>query len=140
MLCADEVSYAGYLADVLVLTPKGYTHEVEVKCAKSDLCNLETKKEKHLHWTIIYPNYFSIAVPTDLVEEAKKVIEALNPKYGLIEIQNYSVVIRKSPKLLHDDLSKLDWWKKKVYFRNSSALLGYMRRIHLFGERKITNE
>jgi hypothetical protein len=130
-LCADEVRYGMYLADIIVLTKTNYIHEIEVKCTKQDLCSLELRKQKHLDMTKKnYPHYFSFAVPTELVEEAQKIIEQINPKYGLIEVWNSSICIRKSPQRLHDNIENLEKWKYKIIYRLCSALIGYMQQIH----------
>ena len=133
-LCADEVSYGRYLADVIILTKSNYIHEIEVKCVKGDLCILELKKDKHTDMTKKwYPHYFSFAVTTELIEDALKVIEQLNPKYGLIEINNKyypPIIIRKSPSRLHNNIEELEKWKHKIIYRLNSALIGYMQRTH----------
>jgi len=132
-LCADEVGYGMNLADVIVLTKSNYIHEIEIKCAKGDLCGLELKKKKHLDMTKKwYPHYFSFAVPTELIEDALKIIEQLNPKYGLIEITGLytPITIRKSPKRLHNNIEELEKWKHKIVYRLNSALIGYMIRAH----------
>jgi hypothetical protein len=133
-LCADEVGYGYYQADVIVLTKSNFIHEIEVKCSKSDLCSLELKKNKHIDMTKkFYPHYFSFAVPTELVEDAIGIIEKLNPKYGLIEINSklYPPIIkRKSAKRLHNNIDNLEEWKHKIIYRLNSALIGYMQRTH----------
>ena len=133
-LCADEVGYGRFIADIVVLTKKDYIHEIEVKVAKSDLCTLELKKTKHLNMTNKwFPHYFSFAVPTELIEEALKIISQLNPKYGLIEIDNSfnHLTIRKSPSRLHNNIERLPEWKQRIIYRLNSALIGYMKRVHL---------
>lgn len=141
-LCADEIHYGRYLADIIVLTQTNYIHEIEIKCSKQDLCSLELKKQKHNDMTkTYYPNYFSFAVPTPLIDDAKLIIEKINPKYGLIEINmlgflSPTICIRKSPKQLHNNIQNLEKWKKKIIFRLSSALIGYMKRTHINEEKK----
>ena len=68
--------------------------EVEVKITKSDLWKGEAKKPKHKfyknpnnHYYHV-PNKFYICVPTILIEEAKKWVEATNNKYGIINYKN----------------------------------------------------
>lgn len=142
-LCADEVgysglwgtkAYSGYIADIVVLTKTNFIHEIEVKCSKSDLCSLELKKGKHQNMCDkYYPHYFSFAVPTELIEEAKIIINKINPKYGLIELSNApwnSVTIRKKACKLHDNTEQIEHWKHKIIYRLNSALIGYMKRIH----------
>lgn len=129
-LCANEVRYDRYIADVIVLRKDNLIHEIEIKCCKSDLCSLEIKKQKHLNfYKKNYPHYFSFVVPTELVEDAVKIIAQLNPKYGLIEITNnyYSpITIRISPKKLHNNTENIDKWKHRIAFRLCSNLLSYM--------------
>lgn len=84
-LCSDEVySTYGQIADILVDTGKSI-YEIEIKTNKPDLYK-EKKKAKHKpdnkHYTV---NKFSLCVPTNLIFFAKKWIEEVNPKYGLIE-------------------------------------------------------
>lgn len=140
-LCADEVGYGSYIADIIILTKTNFIHEIEVKCIKSDLCSLELKKQKHIDMTKkYYPHYFSFAVPTELVEDAKIIINKINPKYGLIEINEKlypPVCIRQSAKRLHGSIDELEKWKQKIQFRLNSALIGYMQRTH---KKEETNE
>jgi hypothetical protein len=133
-LCADEVGYGMNIADIIVLTKSNFIHEIEIKCAKSDLCSLELRKNKHSDMTKKwYPHYFSFAVPTELIEDAKLIIKKLNPKYGLIEItNNYTpITIRKSPTRLHNNIESNEQWKHKIIYRLNSALIGYMKRTHI---------
>jgi hypothetical protein len=134
LLCANEVGYGRYIADIIVRRKDNYIHEIEIKCLKSDLCGLELKKQKHLDMTKnYYPHYFSFAVPTELIEDAKKIIDKLNPKYGLIEITNdyCPITIRKSPQRLHDNLDYIEKWNHRITYRLNSNLIGYMKKIHL---------
>lgn len=148
-LCADEVGYGAFLADVLVLNKSNYYHEIEIKTVKSDLCVAELNKSKHELWKPTYPNYFSFAVPTHLVEDARIMIQKINPNYGLIEIfenQKWGnpVCFRKSAKLLHTNRDKIECWKERIIMRNSSSLIGYMKRAHckepIILDNKETNE
>ena len=88
-LCVDECySTYGQIADVLVDSGKSI-HEIEIKTNKSDL-NQEKKKAKHKSNNTRYTiNKFSLCVPTELIESAKKWIEEVNPKYGLIEFDTH---------------------------------------------------
>lgn len=144
-ICVDEVGYSGlwwgtrayqgYIADVIILTKSNYIHEIEVKCTKSDLCSLELKKEKHSNMTNeYYPHYFSFAVPSKLIEDAKIMITKLNPKYGLIEITSHlypPITIRKKAQRLHHNQEQIESWKHKIIYRLNSALIGYMKRTHI---------
>jgi hypothetical protein len=131
-LCADEVGYSYFLADVLVLKQNGLVHEFEIKCSKSDLCNKELKKTKHHTWFNNFPHYFSFCVPEELLEDTKILIETLNPKYGILIIDKFnSIVCIKKAKQLHNNIKDNELWVKKITYRNNSALIGYMKRIHL---------
>jgi hypothetical protein len=134
-LCADEVNYGSSIADIIILNKSELIHEIEVKCTKYDLCSLELKKSKHTFRPTRYaPNYFSFAVPTELVEDALKIINKLNPKYGLIEITSdtYSpITIRQKAQKLHGNKEDIEDWKHKIIYRLNSALIGYMKRIHI---------
>jgi hypothetical protein len=103
----------------------GYIHEIEIKVNKSDLCYLEPKKFKHdMIWKKGYPNYFSFAVPTELIEDSKKMIEKLNPKYGLLEINTKlypSIFIHKRPLRIHNELS-IEYWTNIISRRLSAEI------------------
>lgn len=87
-ICADEVRICTrHLADILIDNNKQVI-EVEIKTSKSDL-RADKKKSKHL-WYIekpetYAPNLFYICVPSELVEDAIKWCEEINPNYGVIE-------------------------------------------------------
>lgn len=119
-ICANEVSLMTGRSDVLVDSDSGLL-EIEVKISKSDLWNgekakkikhelLSSIKEENLNRYIL-PNKFFICVPTSLVSEAIKWVEATNPKYGVLEFRenigcwniwsDYIFVIR-SAKTLHN--------------------------------------
>lgn len=141
LICADEVSYNQYIADVLVIKKEGYIHEIEVKTAKTDLCTTELRKKKHVEWKEWYPHYFSFAVPSDLIEEAKKVIAKVNPKYGLIEIttDTYApITIRKSALKLHDNLKYTNRWKEDITKRLCNAII--FERRGRYGEEHSNEE
>lgn len=136
-LCADEVDYGAFKADILVLTKSNFVHEIEIKISKSDLCIAELNKSKHKLWNNHYPNYFSFAVPRFLLEDAKNVIQKLNPNYGLILInvpENGTfingITFEKSAKRIHSYKEKVEWWKDRIIYRNCSALISYMKRTH----------
>lgn len=136
-LCADEVNYGRFIADVIVVTKPGYILEIEVKTAKSDLCTAELSKHKHTEWKEWYPHCFSFAVPTNLIEDAKKIIEKLNPKYGLIEITNdiwNPITIRKSPQRLHDNDKYAAKWHQRIVWRLGTALIYTRKRLYNEGE------
>jgi len=67
--------------------------EIEVKCSKQDLWQGEKKKSKHKWYNVGHkdiPNSYYICVPTELLDETKKWVEASNNKYGIIEFRaNY---------------------------------------------------
>ncbi len=95
-LCSDEVySSYGQKADILVDTGKAI-YEIEIKLNKADLYK-EKKKTKHKPDNTRYTvNKFSLCVPTELVESAKKWIKEVNPKYGLIEFNTQYYTERKA--------------------------------------------
>ena len=75
-------------ADVVADTGKEII-ETEVKLSKSDL-RADRRKHKHgAYWAghayhRCHPNKFLFCVPMDLVEDAREMVAALNPKYGII--------------------------------------------------------
>ncbi len=95
-LCVDECySTYGQIADVLVDSGKNI-YEIEIKTNKSDL-NQEKNKAKHKPDNTRYTvNKFYLCVPTELVKSAKKWIEEVNPKYGLIEFNTQYYTERKA--------------------------------------------
>jgi len=114
-VCATECLNA----DVLVYTKNKQWHEIEIKNSKSDMWRGEARKLKHrtmrenpdqeYGWV---PNKFYMAVPPNLVDEAKKWVEATNSKYGIIEckfrdgnwkypLHNIDVMIIRPASALH---------------------------------------
>ncbi len=90
-------------------------------------------KKKYWITKKYYPHYFSFAVPTELIEDAKIIINKININYGLIEIRDKifpTLCIRQSAKRLHDNVDDIERWKHKIQFRLNSALIGYMQRAH----------
>lgn len=137
--CVGEVSTDyGELADVLVMT-KNHMLEIEIKISKHDLIKGEARKRKHKKDDLkrLINKYF-ICVPTELVAEAKKWIEEVNPKYGLIEFYSNSqlktakyenlINFHRNAKLLQPDFRAI--LKERLIKRLSSALVNeYIRRI-----------
>ena len=73
------------LADVVVSTGDSII-EIEIKVSKQDLIKGEARKKKHgKEDSARVVNKFFVCVPTELVEVAKKWVEEVNPKYGIIE-------------------------------------------------------
>jgi len=124
-LCAEEVQFAGGLADILSDTGEDII-EVEVKLTKNDLYRGEKKKEKHI--TGIKSNRFYICAPSYLINDVLKWVEETNKNYGVIEYQSYlNLVIRRSAKPFNRpyDLTI----RKKIEMRLSSMLYTYMNKI-----------
>ena len=102
-ICATEVKYSdlGGIADVLIDTGTEIL-EVETKIDISDLTVLEWKKEKHAHMLDIqgleqhFPNKFYLCVPYNLQRNAEKLIERVNPKYGLLVLQQVDEITARS--------------------------------------------
>lgn len=116
-ICASECMNA----DILVYTNKNEWHEIEIKTSKSDMWRGEARKPKHRlmrddpdnKYYGLVPHKFYMAVPTGLVEEAKKWVVATNSKYGIIECKscdlgrsnpviNSDIFIVKSAKRIHN--------------------------------------
>ena len=121
---ADEYNGADVIAD-----SGSDILEVEVKVDKYDLMKGELrKKSKHqcyargLGWKMCHPNKFMFGVTEELVDDAKQLVQQLNPKYGIIAFNTESflrgvndgfdpytlrhVRIVRSAKLLHTKYSK----------------------------------
>jgi len=99
-----EFQYNYGIADVLALNKKTKEiTEVEVKISKQDLLN-EIKQKEHKHKILktykgnnyqyqycdLTPNKFYYCVPEELVKEAEKVIEIINPKYGIMVFKKHN--------------------------------------------------
>lgn len=101
-LCASECIDN----DVMVVTKKGYTIDIEVKINKQDLWKGEAKKIKHRSYKINpnvnwYANKFYICVPIELLDEAEKWVNAINNKYGIMVCSSRNVLILKKASFLH---------------------------------------
>lgn len=124
--------------------------EVEVKVDRYDLMRNELKKKnKHLSykvgapWARCHPNKFLFGVTEDLVEDAKQLIEKLNPKYGIIAFNTQSfekaiddgflpapirhIRIAKSAKALHTNYRNQ---QRLIAKRASCKLISLMQAIH----------
>lgn len=116
-ICASECMNN----DVMVITKSGLTIDIEIKINKYDLWKGEAKKSKHkwykkgkephkvLVWRMSLANRFYICIPTFLEEEAKKWVEEINPKYGIIRYKPtyfHSITIARTAKLLHNEKIK----------------------------------
>ncbi len=144
-ICVDEFSQADIIAD----TGKEII-EVEVKISASDLCR-EKKKDKHQfylrgrQWDGCHPNKFLFCVPKSLAATAEKVIEELNPAYGLIYfdsdgflrhlrmgcalyLADHLFTIKRARKL-HDFYDKRQ--RERIAKRCSVKLIGLMEKQHL---------
>lgn len=139
-LCVDELK-TGYneLADVVVDTGTD-VREIEIKCDKYDLWKGEAKKRKHNTIFFRQINTFYLCVPTELVEEGLKWIEATNSKYGLIEFNSKLLeengyknwfkylTFKKRAKTLNPNYHSL---KDKISYRLNSALINCYQNIIL---------
>jgi len=136
-VCATEVhcNICGELADVMVDTGIEI-REIEVKCSKQDLWQGEKNKRKHKWYNIGHKdiiNFYYICVPTELLDEAKKWVEATNNKYGIIEFRtnyfqgNYfrfeeGLIFKKRAKRLSENYSQR--LKENIMYRMCSELIG----------------
>jgi len=142
-VCVDECSGA----DVIVDTGKEII-EVEVKISKRDLIYGERYKvNKHYSYRTGVssythrPNRFLFCVPSFLLENAKKVVQELNPKYGIlifdkehfekrvnagkdVNHQKYICIARSAKKLHNKYFGNLRWTVSK---RISAKLISVMQ-------------
>lgn len=127
--------------------------EVEVKIARNDLITGEKYKPlKHLAYSQgrsyrrCHPNEYYFCVPWSLVDTAHKVVEAMNPKYGIIifdakrllgdldrgychsKLSNYLCVVRRARKL-HKGYPKHQQWL--IAKRASSKLITQMQAEYM---------
>jgi hypothetical protein len=142
----------GYIADIIIIDKSNRVIEVETKVSKNDLTKLECKKEdKHnsqlkdgitpVKYYYAFgkqpkspfieedksiseyiPDMFYFCVPTNLVKEAIKFCNEVNPKYGVIEfrenhrnIKNVLTIVRRAKPLL-EDITHKD--KQLAYFKD----------------------
>lgn len=124
--------------------------EIEVKVDKYDLMKNELKKVgKHQSyavggsWAMCHPNKFLFGVTDELVEDAKQLVQQLNPNYGIIAFDAESfrrriegryipeplkyVRIAKTARTLHVRYQRQT---KLIAKRASCRLIGLMQRIH----------
>ncbi|GAG36317.1 unnamed protein product [marine sediment metagenome] len=111
-LCASECMNN----DIMAITDKDIV-EVEVKISKYDLWKGEAKKRKHEYminpsgWSLMsMPNRFYICVPIYLEEEARRWVNQINKKYGIIrydpQFSKYDAIsISKSAISLHNNIA-----------------------------------
>lgn len=117
------------LADVITDTGKEIL-EVEIKISKYDLW-ADMKKYKHkyrLHYKKYAPNRFYYCVPTELKEEAEKLVEELNSLYGIIVYRGRNDLwyYRKGKKL-HEQYN--DNFRWQIAKRCSAALISRYETI-----------
>lgn len=128
MLCASEC----LCMDVCAISDKD-VHEVEVKISKSDLWNGEKRKFKHSDYKLSVgghryaPTKFSIAVPEELLLEAKLWVSKTNPKYGIIFCRGGRVFIDKSAERLRDSFNEN--FPRRVMMRVCSENIGHLGRV-----------
>jgi len=88
-IAATEVAIGLSYSDVLS-ADDCEIYEVEVKISKSDLKKESTDlRKRRKHARIVSgaygtPHRFYFAVPIELLEETRKFVESLNPKFGII--------------------------------------------------------
>ena len=114
MLVGTEVGVNYGIADVLAISmDNSRSIEIEVKVSISDLrADFKNKTAKHLlaesgKWMV--PNYFSFAVPEELLEKTLKILEDKNSKYGVITISEDGDIktIKKASRLNKSPNDKL---------------------------------
>lgn len=142
-LCASEC----LCADVLAITDKDII-EVEIKISKSDLWHGEAKKNKHNYYKNENPSWFDryhankfyVCVPKNLLEEAKKWVEATNKKYGVIEYDDdvataNSIFIAKSAATLHE--TKKENLERSIMMRVCTENIGLIQKLFTRKTQKI---
>jgi len=125
----------GFSADVIATNGNTLLYEVEVKVSiadfRADFTGGHTKKRKHaiysgdegLHYFGVklelpryeqcwIPNMMYYAVPQELKEQALKVLEKKNPKYGLIAVRPFN-----STKFISPDVAYVVKRAKKIHTR-----------------------
>lgn len=137
-LCASECNDN----DVMAITDKDII-DVEIKISKYDLWKGEAKKSKHKFYSDIenpyweyrrrlMPNRFYICVPLDLEDEAKKWVEEINPKYGIIiyhpkrHVIN-SITMAKTARTLNKEVFK--GLEKDIMMRVCSENIGLIGKM-----------
>lgn len=142
-----EFSYYYGIADVMAFGKKDLViTEVEVKVAKQDLLNeVKQKKGKHdrlkanyLHHSQWYydcsPNKFYFCVEEELKSVALKVIEKINPRYGLMifkynKVPQESIYIVKRAYSLHKN-KYTDLALKEVLNRMNNENCTLVRKLY----------
>ncbi len=139
-------------ADVIVDTGSKII-EVEVKISRSDLVSGEKYKGlKHLAYGLgkqyrrCHPNEYYFCVPWSMIDSAHEVVEALNPKYGIIifdaerllgdldrgyrhaKLSQYLCVVRRARKLHKGYSARQQWLIAK---RASSKLITLMQAEYM---------
>lgn len=90
LLMLDEVPNHVGQTDLLVVTKKYLTIDIEIKASLSDL-KKDAKKQKHEHWQMPYwqesghiPNYFIFVIPASIEEKALPFIKEKWPFAGVL--------------------------------------------------------
>lgn len=100
---SDSLLWGGEPADVLVLTEGRHLYEIEVKISLSDLRHDKIKsKHARFYSSVTHPvNRFYFAVPKEMAEESKRIVERMYPYAGVLSVNGYSVESVKKVKTLH---------------------------------------
>lgn len=131
-ICADEATLCYGPCDMVVDTGADIL-EIEVKVTKNDLWGGEAKKSKHKKFYLNSeaPTKFYICVPSELIEEAEKWVQATNEKYGIIHFDSghygrggyfaRCITIKKTARQLHKLYANRH---KKIAMRLCSIMAG----------------
>jgi hypothetical protein len=101
-----EVDLTGEPSDVVVYDGTTLV-EIEVKISIADL-NREIKKRKHTYYkkeSSSIPHKFYVAIPTALAEKAKPIVEAMDPRYGILAVDYFST--RRDDLITQDSVTTL---------------------------------
>ncbi|MCJ8152260.1 hypothetical protein MKJ01_00625 [Chryseobacterium sp. SSA4.19] len=137
--------HADWEADILIVDPEGFSHEIEIKLSKSDFkndfkksyTNISTGEKFLKHDKICCGDYvcnaFSFLLPMGMVDHS------LIPEYcGIIEFYHNvdswdtEFYIIRHPKRVHDD----SYWKliDKDFFMRKMALNLLQRKMEIKGK------
>lgn len=146
-ICRRELNYNKFVAenvnnflvgeaDVLSLTPYGYTTEFEVKISRNDF-KADAKKTKWRHYNrelegmidqyAMVPNYFYYVCPENLINESE-----IKPYQGLIYIVEGEALLIKKAKRIHS--------VKLNYVKTLQKLFTVTAWKHYFGAQRLSIE
>jgi hypothetical protein len=133
-VAATEVSYGVGIADVMAYNDTSVI-EVEVKISKNDLLHEKDSKANKHYWIkenikkskydVNYPNKFYFCIPEFLINDCEKLIEELNPNYGIMVCKSINNVI---------GLGKIDVYKKAKTVKYDNEKLKYFINKRLSSE------